>query len=162
MERSRQREGTDVTTWEQNRKRINGLWPDISWTPTKRELWTERLQVLDQLFLRNALESVAIRYTRQKPAIKWVLCEYENMVQEHNEREQREQNRMRLVNELQAQREAIAEERVEMENVLRQLPPEELQRLVRAVKLELDPEKPLAQWSTFDIGITYGAHTRRA
>ena len=151
-----------MTTWDKNRERINGLWPDISWTSIERELWTERLKVLDQSVLRSALEKVAIQYARQKPALKWVLCEYENMVQNEREREERNANRMRLVEELQEQRKQLAAERVEMENVLRQLPPEELQKLIQAAKLELDPEKPLAQWSTFAIGITYGAHTRRA
>ena len=140
-----------MTTWDKNRQRINGLWPEVTWTPMERELWTERLQVLDQTTLQSALEKVVIQYARQKPALKWVLCEYETMTQEEREREAHLQGRMDRVERMQAERDEVGRDRSEMQNVLRQIPPEDLK--------QLDPDKPLDEWSSFAVGITYAAHT---
>ena len=60
---------TTVSTWIENKAKINGLWPQVSWTEEERNLWSSKLESLDQVTLSKALEEVATQYASQKPAL---------------------------------------------------------------------------------------------
>jgi len=71
-----------MTTWESIKTKINGLWPSASWNPEERDLWEKTLYALDQWALDQALDQVAKTYTREKPALRWVLDAYKQFKQD--------------------------------------------------------------------------------
>tara|TARA_R100001463_G_scaffold111999_1_gene166970 strand:+ start:2845 stop:3321 length:477 start_codon:yes stop_codon:yes gene_type:complete len=147
---------TTVSTWIENKAKINGLWPQVSWTEQERNLWSSKLESLDQVTLSKALEEVATQYASQKPALKWVLGEYKAM---------RANEPMNMAHqELEDDALYVGEnmEKIEeMRKEIKALTPDEQERVKNRCKsvlgIDVDFEKPLDQWSNFSTAMVAAA-----
>ena len=67
------------TNWNEVARVINGLWPEANWGEEERALWQKKMNTLDAISLVEALESVACKNKRKKPALADVIEAYNAM-----------------------------------------------------------------------------------
>jgi hypothetical protein len=145
-----------LSTWIENKAKINGLWPQVSWTEEERNLWSDKLESLDQVTLCKALEEVATQYAAQKPALKWVLGEYkalranEPMKMAHDHLEDDALyvgENMEKIHKMREKIGALTSDDKERVRV----------RCKSVLGIDVDFEKPLEEWSNFSTAMVAAA-----
>ena len=141
-----------MTTWERIKEKINGLWPGESWNIEERNLWRETLHTLDPWALGVALDDVARSYTREKPALKWVLDSYKQIkcanrpkpdpMERINDMEEQERNREHWVTQI---RRRISEmDRSTLEVAVK--------RVRERTRYTIDIDLPVEDWPYIALG----------
>ena len=147
-----QGEERTVTTWESTKTKINGLWPSASWNAEERELWKSNLYSLDQWALSQALDRVAKTYTREKPALRWVLDAYKQIKQDAQPKPDPKDRIETMVREEQARDHWATEAR----RTIKALTPEELEaakaRIKKRVGFDIDTQTPVEDWTFIALG----------
>jgi len=147
-----QGEDRTVTTWESTKTKINGLWPSASWNPEERDLWKNSLYGLDQWALCQALEQVAKTYSREKPALRWVLDAYKQVKQDAQPKPDPNDRIETIVREEQARDHWATEAR----RNIRALTSEELEaarvRIKQRVGFDIDTQTPVDEWTYIALG----------
>jgi 3-methyladenine DNA glycosylase/8-oxoguanine DNA glycosylase len=136
-----------MTTWNTCKEKINGLWPKASWNKAERELWQKTLYPLDQWALSSALDKVATDYTREKPALRWVVDAYESIKSESRPLPDNSKKRQEEVMHAMSREIWVSRAR----NVLRESDRESLERAAKGIKasvnFDIDIDKPIDEWS---------------
>ena len=146
-----------MTSWHNNLKTINGLWPDANWTPEESTFYREQLEHLNQQWLESAVKKVRIEYSARKPALKWLRDEYEKVKDDKTFNERIEKDRINNMSE-----EGINEIEIQkMRRKLEDLNEEEqialAERLHIACGMKLDFNDSLENWSNFRIAMASAA-----
>ncbi len=138
--------------WEENIKKINGLWPDVSWGGYLRNLWTQKLQGLNQERLSKALDEVRSSYSSNTPQLKWVQEKYNAITQSEPIHQTYVRNEMSGIsdNELEECKEKLNNLSDEMKKMA-------ALRVRQATSLFCDWDEPLENWSTTKIMLTVAA-----
>ena len=146
-----------MTSWQNNLKTLNGLWPDANWTPEESDLYREQLQPLNQGWLESAVKAVRIEYSAKKPALKWLLQEYEKVKDGETLHERIAKDRQHSMSD-----ESINDTELEkMRSRLRDLTMDEqielAERLRIACGLQLDFDDPVENWSNTRVALANAA-----
>lgn len=145
-------------TWEENKERINGLWPSARWTPEEKELWHKELNGLNQTWLRQALDTVAKNYSAKKPTLKWVVAAFKDIRVANTVRE------VHTADDNGLSEEQVLAELQECREQLLAMDPELLDRAKKQVKLttglDIDLDSPVAGWSRISVGTMFAAIER--
>jgi len=141
-----------MTTWESTKSKINGLWPSASWNPEERDLWEKTLYALDQWALSQALDRVAKTYTREKPALRWVLDAYKQI--KHDAQPKPDPNdRIEMMERDEQARDHWA---TEARRRIKTLTHDELEQVSQAIKnrvgFVINTETPVDEWPYIALG----------
>tara|TARA_S200002703_G_scaffold90203_2_gene77806 strand:+ start:115 stop:630 length:516 start_codon:yes stop_codon:yes gene_type:complete len=151
-------------TWETNRQRINGLWSQASWTPEEKFIWHDALSELNQQRLWKALQVVAKKYSSPKPSIKWVLTEYQRILDDEEAKaiaEKREKTQEYDDEKDRRMMDEVRRDQKMMRSRLKELDSESLERaarlatLVTGLPVSLDIQ--IDEWSNMAVGCTFAA-----
>ena len=141
-----------MTTWESTKIKINGLWPSASWNPEERDLWEKTLNALDQWALDQALDQVAKTYTREKPALRWVLDAYKQF--QHDAQPKPDPNdRIEMMEREEQARNHWA---TAARKRIKTLTNEQLEQVSQAIKSRvgfvINTETPVDEWTYIALG----------
>jgi hypothetical protein len=150
-----QGEGRTVTTYTDIKKKINGLWPSASWNPEERDLWEKTLYPLDQWALNTALDQVAKNYSREKPALRWVLDAYQQIKNDNRPKPDLTQR----MNEVQAEENNRANWSAQTRQLINNTDRETLERAAEDVRarvgFKIDIDRPIEEWSYMALGFIH-------
>jgi hypothetical protein len=68
-----------MRSWEDNKRAINQLWPQCTFTDEERRLWHDDLSGLDQDVLYDAIRNVKRAHDTLYPQLKWFREEYRHL-----------------------------------------------------------------------------------
>jgi len=144
-----------MTTWEIVKEKINGLWPSASWNQEERNLWEKTLYSLDQWALTVALDDVAMKYTREKPALRWVLDSYKQIKTDNRPKEDRDQIK-NIIEEEERHRDYWVNE---IKRQVEKADPGDLaaaaDRINARVGFKIDTDRPVDEWSHIALGFIH-------
>jgi len=154
-------------TWDRNKQRINDLWPEVSWTPTEKQLWHDTLHDVNQNWLNDAILATAKSYSSSKPQLKWILKAIDRIKKKEESdaayRQAKTEIKEKQISDAEAM-EVMNRANQEMIGKLVSFSPDHLRHLAKKVQLvlglQVDVEQPPQTWSRTAVGCMMAAHNR--
>ncbi len=146
-----------MSPWNNNIKKINGLWPDANWTQTESEFYRKQLEGLNQDWLDEVIEEVRSNYSSKKPELKWFLDVYKRVMDDRTFHQRIAKDRAKRMSD-----ESINDIELEqMRNRLRELSMDEqielAERMRIACGMNLNFEDPVENWSNTRVALATAA-----